>query len=205
MSDFDKPTTPPGSAEKKKLAVAGTLAAMLLTLGAFHFLKAAPQAASASVIVPIGNLPSTLIAPDETPAQAQAALQKDPTARLLRGSQENDHTFDALPRNPFRMAPDWESLLVKPEEVASPTATHTEYAVPTTVSPRAVDTTSLKLTGIFHQGQHLYAIINGSFYTAGMTIDTAKILDITPTEVTLQRADSAVGPKATLTLEPKLK
>ena len=205
MSDFDKQQTPGVSAEKKKMAVAGTLGGVLLVIGAFHFMKATPQTASAGVVGSTsGAEVVSLIPSDETPAQAQAALQQDPTAKLLRGEQDDGHTFDAVPHNPFRIAPEWESLLVRADPPA-PSAQHTDYAVPAIISPRAVDTASLKLTGIFRQGQRLYAIINGDIYTAGMTVDTAKILDITGNQVTLQRADAPTGPKATLAIEPKLK
>jgi hypothetical protein len=205
MSDFDKQQTPSVSAEKKKMAVAGTLGAILLIIGAVHFLKPAPQSAGAAVVGG-GDTSALVVSPlDETPAQAQASLQLDPTAKLLRGSTDDDHTFDALPHNPFQMAPDWESVLVKQEEATPSAAAHSDYAVPTTASPRAVDTTALKLSGIFREGQHLYAIINGEIYTAGMTVDTAKILDITDNQVTLQRADAPAGPKAFLAIEPKLK
>jgi hypothetical protein len=202
MSDFDKNSTPDGSAEKKKMAVAGTLATVLLGIGAFHFLKPAPQSASGAVVTAAPD-PNNAPLPDETAAQAQAALQADPTAKLLRGSQDGDHTFDTLPHNPFRMDPEWENQLVKQQET-TPTTPHSDYAAPAPVSPKAVDTAALKLTGIFRQGKNLFAIINGDIYTIGMTVNTAKILDITSEQVILQRADAPTGPKASLTIEPKL-
>ncbi len=96
-------------------------------------------------------------------------------------------------------------MLVKHVEEVQPGETpHVEIATPTS-APKVVDTTNLKLTGIFRQDQKLYAIINGDIYTVGMAIDTARILDITSNKVVLQRVESINGPKATLTIDRKLK
>ena len=205
MGDFDKHQKDDKAAEKKKLVVVVMLGGVLLSIGAFHMLKGSPQAASAAIVPSADGSAIAAITAQETPAQATAALQVDPTANLLRGTQNADSLLDAIPRNPFKITPTWESSLVKAVEPAVPGQPQVVHKAQATGAPKLVDTSTLKLTGIFREGQKLFAIINGDIYTVGMTIDDARILDITSNKVTLQRVDALSGPKAYLSIEAKLK
>ncbi len=204
MGDFDKQQASAPSNEKKKLVMVGVLGAVLLGIGAFHFMKSNPATAGAALI-PTADATAGGLFAEVTPAQETAALQNDPTATLLRNPQGPDPFLDTVPRNPFRIAPAWENILVRHADDAPVVDNHTQAYVTPTAAPKTVDTSTLKLTGIFRQGQKLYAIINGDIYTVGMVIDTAHITDITSTKVTLQRIESPNGPKASITIEPKLK
>jgi hypothetical protein len=202
MGDFDKQQNSDAAAEKKKLVVVGLLGAVLLGIVVIHFTKTGPQSASASVF---SSGSDSLVGEnmDETPAQAQAALANDPTATLLRGSKSAGNSAqEKLPHNPFVMSPDWRTTLVHPTEVHQPvyTAQPTVYAP----APQTINLQSFKLSGILQQrDKTLCAIINGQMVSAGMTVNDAKVVDITANRVTLQRADSPSGPKADLTLDSK--
>ncbi len=201
MGEFDKRGAPDAAAEKKKLLLVGVLGAVLLGVLGIHFLKGGPQAASASVAAQPVESSAALPAIEETPAQAQAALADDPTASLLRGtSAAPDPALGKTPHNPFVISAAWRSELVHPTEVR---VVHNQpvYVAP---SPQAVNVEGFKLGGILHQNNALCAIVNGRIVSVGMTLDDAKIVEITPDHVTLQRADAPTGPKSELTIEPKL-
>jgi hypothetical protein len=200
MGDFDKNKAPDAAAEKKKLMLVGVLGAVLLGVVSFHFMKGGPQAASASVVSDSGGA-SALPAIEETPAQAEAALADDPTASLLRGkSTATDPTLVKTPHNPVVISAEWRNELVHPTEVRI--VNHEPvYVAP---SPQALNVGNFKLRGIMHENNTLCAISNGQIVSAGMVLDDAKVVEITPNRVLLQRADSPTGPKSELTMEPKL-
>jgi hypothetical protein len=202
MGDFDKNKTPDAGAEKKKLLMVGVLGAVLLGVLGFHFMKGGgPQVAAASTLNDVG-LPTGIATMEETPLQAQAALADDPTASLLRGtSTARDPLLEKTPHNPFIMSMEWRTELVHPTEVH--VVNHQPVYVPQVI-PQAVNVEKYKLSGILHQSNTLCAIINGQVVSAGMVVDDAKVLEITPQRVTLQRVDSPTGPKSFLTIDPKL-
>ncbi len=200
MGDFDKNKTPDVAAEKKKLMLVGVLGTVLLGVVGFHFMKGGPQVASASVVADSGDA-SAAPAIQETPAQAEAALADDPTASLLRGkSSASDPTLAKTPHNPFVISPEWQNELVHPTEVRVVNQ-QPVYVAPTS---QALNIESFKLSGILHENNALCAIINGRIVSVGMILDDAKVVEITPNRVTLQRADSPTAPKINLTMEPKL-
>ncbi len=202
MGDFDKNSgkASNGAAEKKKVMTLCVLGAVLVGVLAFHFLQGGPQPVRASGMPPLAG---PIVAVEETPEQARAELANDPTATLLRGTKNLDASLEVVPRDPFHLSPEWQSRLVHPTEEAKAARPQADYKP--AAAPELVDTSSMKLTGIFRQGQKLYAIINGDIVTAGMVVGNAKVASITDMTVTLQRADAANAPLATLTIDPKLK
>ncbi|HUO07363.1 MAG TPA: hypothetical protein VM008_03615 [Phycisphaerae bacterium] len=204
MGDFDKQKTSDPSAEKKKLAVVGALGAILIGVLVVHSVKSGPQSASASVFSSASDTPGDATM-DETPAQAEAALANDPTAKLLRGSSKPEQpSGERTPHNPFLISPEWRNMLVRAPEVHEPI--YTPQPTVYTPAPQAVNLQNYKLSGILQQrDKTLCAIINGRIVSTGMTVDDARVVDIAPDHVTLQHADSPTGPKSDLTIEPKLK
>jgi hypothetical protein len=203
MGDFDKNNgnqAPNAAAEKKKMMTVCVLGAVLAGVVGFHYLKAGPQEVSASGLSPLA---ASGVSMDETPEQARAELANDPTAKLLRGTTNSDAALETVPRDPFHISSEWQSLLVHPVEELKPGKPQTEYRP--IAAPELVDTNSVKLTGVFREGQRLYAIINGDIVTAGATVGNSKVVSITNTTVVLQRIDSPNAPTATLTIDPKLK
>ena len=200
MGDFDKNQVPNASAEKKKLIFVGVLGAVLLGVLGFHFMKGGgPQSASASALNLGAALPAAAL-PTETPAQARAALENDPTVSLLRGTISAEVSVEKAPHNPFVIASEWQNSLVRP---VAKTPQHTVVPV-LPVTPQGVHLEGLKLTGIFQDGKNLCAIVNGQMLFVGMTLDENKVVEITHDHVTLQRTEFPNGPTAELTIQRNL-
>ncbi|HVX83548.1 MAG TPA: hypothetical protein VH253_01900 [Phycisphaerae bacterium] len=204
MSDFDKkPADGQSPKQGGKVAVLGLLGLVLAGVLVFHFTKGSPQAATASPVADAGD-PTAAVVPTETPAEAQAALANDPTAKLLRGSGDLDAQLAVVPTNPFILDAKWRASLVKtvaPTTAAEPLRAEVTPQ-PVVAAPQTVNAEGFKLSGIFRDNQHMVAIINGKIVSAGMVVGNARVVDIQPDKVVLRHVNSPTGPTVNLLLKP---
>jgi hypothetical protein len=203
MSDFDKkPADGQPPKQGGKVAVLGMLGLVLAGVLVFHFAKGSPEAATASPITG-GSDPTAVAVPTETPAEAQAALANDPTAKLLRGPGDLDAQLAVVPTNPFILNSKWRSSLVKvvaPAAAAEPL--RAEVTPQPVAAPQTVNAEGFKLSGIFRDNQHMVAIINGKIVSAGMVVGNARVVDIQASKVVLRHVNSPTGPTVDLLLKP---
>jgi len=205
MGDFDRKDKKAGNDQSKQITIMILLGVVLIGVVGYHFSKGGPSPSAASANA--GGIPMPVI--DETPEQASNALKQDPTASLLRQTQEVDTTLDKVPRNPFLMGEAWRMTLVRDVEPVStpvtpvnttPIVRNTERKV--IPAPKA---DNFKLASIVRQGGTLSAIINGRIVGVGAVVGDARVVEISEGRVVLQNADFADGPKTELTLSPQLK
>src|SRR5690242_11807716 len=102
MGDFDKVQAPESATDqKRKQILVGALGAVLLGVVGFHFLKGSPEKVHASMIP--GADPIVAAASVESPAQAIAAIESDPTANLLKGTATLEAELADVPHDPFKI------------------------------------------------------------------------------------------------------
>jgi hypothetical protein len=205
MGDFDKKQTLSSAdiaaKEKKKLLWVGILGASFLGVVVFQVTRTGPQTAKA-----FGGpeAPTVAVAPEQTPLQALAGLDpaRDPTARLLLGDSELPSHLVQVPRNPFRLSDDMRSQLIKTVEVKPEPVrpVQTRIVVSHPHDPHA-PTDSLRLQGIFSQGDKRFASINDKIVTAGQVIGQARIVEIRDDQVLVRHADYPGGPSSALHLK----
>lgn len=192
MGDFNKNQASGPKSEKNKIMVAGALGVVLAGMGIFHLLKGGPQSAEAAGPNAVAN---DLAPPSLTPDQARTALSDDPTCKLLLPNAATDTSLSNVPNNPFLMATAWRGNLGKGGAV--------HYSGSGQNS--GLDPSQYKITGIFRQGQKLYAIINGQIVTTNGVVDNARVTEIKVDHVALQQAQSPQGAHLVLTINPTLK
>ena len=199
MGDFDRNEAGGKKGETKKLIMVGALGVLLLGLIWFQFMKKSPEAMASSGDATAAG--STTETTEQTPEQAMADLQSDPTAGLLTAPTGATPADGKPPRNPFRMADAWRISLARPAE-AGPVA-HVETPRPhVAATPLSLSAENFKLEGIIRQGPALCAIINNKIVTAGAIVGKARVVDIREDTVTLQHVDSSDGPLLQLSSRP---
>ena len=203
MGDFDRKEKKAGSDQTKQIGIMIALGAVLIGVVGYHFSKGGGGPAP----VQAGAIPMPVI--DETPEQASNALKQDPTASLLRETQDVDTSFGKTPPNPFLMGEAWRSSLVavpiaNPERVVElpPNTGQNPTRIRIIPAPKAEN---FKLASIVRQGGSLSAIINGRIVGVGAVVGDARVIAITEAGVVLQNAESSNGAKLELTLDSKFK
>jgi len=203
MGDFDRNETGGKKDETKKMVMVGALGVLLLGLIWFQFMKKSPEAMAEANGADAQAASTTGDATDQTPEQAMADLQNDPTAGLLSTPAGAGATDAKPPRNPFHMADAWRASLVKPAEPGPVTPTHSDVQRPhLPATPSSLLAENFKLSGIVRQGPSLCAIINNKIVTAGSIVGKARVIEIREDGVTLQHVDSADGPLLQLSSRP---
>src|SRR6478736_4505254 len=107
MGDFDRKEKKAGGDQTKQIGIMVALGVVLIGVVGYHYTKGTGGPAPAQA----GDIPMPVI--DETPEQARNALKQDPTALLLRQTQDVDTSFDKVPHNPFLMGEAWRISLVR--------------------------------------------------------------------------------------------
>jgi hypothetical protein len=204
MGDFDRSQeAAPANGKNKQVYIAIGLAVVLVSVLGHQLLGGGPQAASALTFNG-ASAGGTDADTAKTPEQAAAMLRDDPTAQLLRGSPVSDHSWDAMPRNPFVMSENWRAGLVR----AVPAAAPAEVAVkPQATTPVAepLKSENYRLDSIFRQGDSYSAIVNGRIVKAGMVIGAARVVGIRDDRIILQGVDSPSAPATEFFLERRNK
>ena len=196
MGDFDRNDDAPKKTSGKQWVMAAVLGTTLLGLMAYEFTGKGPQTASASSVRTADGSDASAV---ETPEQVLAALQNDPTQKLLLESHSADPIGATLLRNPFRISNPWRSALVSVQApIAAPAP---EVHLTARVEPTRVAAEGFKLTTIVN-GQ--YAVINNKIVTVGAVVDKARVLEIRSDRVVLQSVDFPDGPRTELLLNAPL-
>jgi hypothetical protein len=204
MGHFDKQETPNQGPQKSKLLLAVGLAAALAVVVGMQLSKSSPRVATASPN-PVPSDPAVSLAPVQprTVIEELDALAKDPTANLLHGSNPQDTTVLAPPRDPFRMSETLHASLSKPEVVQTQIAPNPQPRA-TAVSPLAANLDGLKLQGIFLEHQKLAAIVNGNIIHPGMIVGNVRICDILEDRIIVQNPSFPAGPRTDVLLKAQL-
>lgn len=196
---------PKAAGPGKKAVVLGLCGVALAGLLGYNWLANPPRSAAASVsgdAAVQALLPAGMV--EETPAQAIAKLTNDPTAHLLRGTDEMSTALETPPANPFAVAPAWRAELVKSAggHVATIETTHSTgvaaMPVPASVGP-------LNLQAIVKEPQASYAILNGHIVVTGMVIDGVKVVEIGSQHIVCQPVGSGAGARFEVGLKGKAK
>ena len=200
MGDFDRLQTAPGKQDNRKALAALVLAVVLVAMAA-HWCFGRPAAAGAASPPPLlhddGTTPAAL-------ATLHAELNNDPTASLLRSSAKPD-VIRQIPRNPFRMSPDWVALLGKTTPLPEPpkpdvqTATPERAVASTRPESPAIRASDYRLQGTFNLGGW-EAIVNHKVVRVGDVIDKAQVVEIREDAVVVRHVDYPDGPRTALAM-----
>jgi len=204
MGDFDKNQVPAPSSDKRKQILVGVLGCVLLGIVGFHFMKGNPTPVSADILPGVSDPNGEFL--KESPRDAIAKLERDPTAIHLMSTPKLDPTLLDVPQNPFRLSDRWLAALKKPEIIKPTQTIDPQPHIPQTVhSAPAIATNGLKVDGIFRMGKNLQAIINGSLVSSGMSVGDVFIVEIQEDRVVVRHKDYADGPTTTLMIQSKIK